>query len=176
MSPQEPTENRPVVIMKARHARLVVFLSTLLLSLLITGFTFSYLRDGERRRGNELIQAAWDGDVNRMKELIDAGDDVNFNKTANPSCIPLTCAAKQGHLEAAQILIDSNADIEMTDDSHMTALMWAAENGHTDVVRLLLSKGADVNATHYGETALNLAKGKGRTDIVDLLKQAGAKR
>jgi len=45
-----------------------------------------------------------------------------------------------------------------------------------DIVKLLLEKGADVNAkNHYGTTALKAASDIGHTDIVKMLKEAGAK-
>jgi len=54
--------------------------------------------------------------------------------------------------------------------------MMAAQNGHTEVVEALLGKGANVNAKdNDGATALMAAVHKGHTDIVQLLKKAGAK-
>lgn len=161
--------------MTRKKINLVAFSCTLLLSLLITGLTVSHLRGGQSHINDELIQASWDGDVDKINALIRAGANVNFNNAAHPSCIPLTCGAKQGHIKAVQILLDSGADIDATDDSHMTALMWASEGGRADVVQLLILKGADVNATHYGQTALKLAAEKGHAHIVEVLKNAGAK-
>jgi ankyrin repeat protein len=54
-------------------------------------------------------------------------------------------------------------------------LLKAAEEGKTDVVRSLIAKGADVNAKDKeGKTALAYAKENSHTEIVQLLKQAGA--
>lgn len=161
--------------MKLRPVKFFVFVGTLLLSLLITSLMLSYFKAQEMDRNDELIQAAWAGNGDRMKMLVEAGADVNFNETAHPGCIPLTCAARQGHLSAVQFLLDSNADLELIDDSHRTALMWAAENGHFDVAQLLVSKGANVNAVHFNDTALRLAVMKRDSEIIKLLKQAGAK-
>ena len=161
--------------MKFTRAKLFVFGGTLLLSLLITSLIFSYFKAQEMDRNDELIKTAWEGNVERIKMMVDAGSDVNFNQTAHPSCIPLTCAAEQGHLSAVLFLLNSNADIEQTDDSHRTALMWAAANGHFDVAQLLVSKGANVNAIHYDETVLRLAVMKRHSKIIELLKHAGAK-
>ena len=161
--------------MKFSSAKLFAFLGTLLLSLLITSLVHAHFKAKEMDRNNELIKAAWEGNVERMKMLVEAGADVNFNRAAHPSCIPLTCAAGQGHLSAVQFLLNSNADLELTDDSHRTALMWAAENGHFDVAQLLVSKGANVNAIHFNDTALRQAVMKRDSQIIELLKQAGAK-
>ncbi len=54
--------------------------------------------------------------------------------------------------------------------------MDAAGHGHINTVQALLDAGADVNAKQkYGGTALKYAIAQGHTEIVELLKQAGAK-
>jgi ankyrin repeat protein len=54
--------------------------------------------------------------------------------------------------------------------------MDAAMGGNTDVVKILLSKGVDINAkNNKGETALSIARGKSFSDVVKLLKAAGAR-
>ena len=53
--------------------------------------------------------------------------------------------------------------------------MNAAGRGHTEVVRVLLDGGADVNVqTSTGVTASMAAAVASHTQVVDLLKQAGA--
>jgi len=53
--------------------------------------------------------------------------------------------------------------------------MEASARGYTEFVKLLLDKGADVNAKDGIWTALNLAQERRHPDIVQLLKNAGAK-
>ena len=81
--------------------------------------------------------------MRKVRELLAAGADVNFDQTAHPSCTPLTCAAQQGHAEIVRLLLDSGADISAKDDSHLTALQWAQEKGHDDVVSMLKGAGAE---------------------------------
>jgi ankyrin repeat protein len=109
---------------------------------LLTGLTVSYRRARIRDLSNELIESSWRGNAPKVQELLAAGADVNFNLTAHPSCIPLTCAAQQGHAEIVRLLLDSGADVSARDDSHMTALQWAREKGHGDVVSMLKGAGA----------------------------------
>jgi ankyrin repeat protein len=48
--------------------------------------------------------------------------------------------------------------------------------GRTDIIKLLLAEGADVNVKNSkGETALMIAKMRGRKEIVEILEKAGAK-
>ena len=149
----------------------------------------------------ELAQAARNGDVARLRQLLDAGADENavvcsaeeiladhMRKITEipqqkPSlfarivrCLP---ARISGFLLGAKFaLVDLPQTIHSYEASK-TPLMHAVEHGHTDAVRLLLEAGADVNATATcgltGErTALMLAAEKGDVDILALLLAHGA--
>jgi len=149
----------------------------------------------------QLIVAARDGNLSKVKSLINKGANVNamFNVVAssmfegfdpkNPgSADPkhilgmtaLMVAAEEGYTDIAKVLIDSGADVNMRKGGRnqgYTALMIAVENGHTEIVKLLLKAGADVNAKtgYYPHiTAIDIAKSRGYTDIVNILKTAGA--
>jgi ankyrin repeat protein len=54
--------------------------------------------------------------------------------------------------------------------------MFAAAGGHAGTVKALMEAGADVNAkTPEGATASMYAAKYGHTEIVEILKRAGAK-
>lgn len=58
-----------------------------------------------------------------------------------------------------------------------TDLIEAAKAGDTAIVEQELKQGADVNAkSKKGTTALMVAAERGHTEIVDILKRAGARR
>ena len=124
------------------YRRLLIFSLTLAASLLLTSLIVSYRNASNRDLSHELIESSWRGDVRKVGELLAAGADVNFSLTAHPSCIPLTCAAQQGHAEVVRLLLDSGANVNARDDSHLTALQWAQEKGHGDVVSMLKGAGA----------------------------------
>jgi ankyrin repeat protein len=71
---------------------------------------------------------------------------------------PLMYAARQGSLEAARVLADAGASLNLTDPDGTTALILAIINGHYDTAALLLDKGADPNiADSTGMAALYAA-------------------
>ena len=59
---------------------------------------------------------------------------------------PLHYAARQGHLESAQILLDNGADIDQVTGGDLTSpLLVAVINGNYDLAKMLVERGADVN-------------------------------
>lgn len=78
-------------------------------------------------------------------------------------------AAKQGRLSIIKLLLNSGADIHISDDM---ALRWACFYGHLDCVSLLLDHGADVHAAN--DDALFMASQRGHVDIIKILLDYGA--
>lgn len=63
-------------------------------------------------------------------------------------------------------LIDSGANLNITDREGKTALMWAAEKGYQELVQALVSHGIDVNAVDdEGKTALIWAAIGGKRNV-----------
>jgi uncharacterized protein len=59
---------------------------------------------------------------------------------------PLLMAARQGHLEAVQVLLEAGAPInQLSGGDKTSALLIAIINGHFDLAKHLLDKGADPN-------------------------------
>lgn len=58
----------------------------------------------------------------------------------------LLYAAREGNMEAAQALIEANADVnEVSSEEHFSPIVMAIINGHYDVAKFLLDHGADPN-------------------------------
>ena len=64
------------------------------------------------------------------------------NNTSNNDGLVWFDAVRNRSLLVIKLLLDIGADVELFDESNMTALMVAAEKGHTCVAQLLLDGGA----------------------------------
>ena len=86
-------------------------------------------------------------------------------------------AAFEGQLATARLLVEHGANLDARGQQDVTPLMMAAAATHPDpaIVRLLMAKGADVNARDKaGRTALDWAVRQGETEVVRVLREAGA--
>jgi ankyrin repeat protein len=90
----------------------------------------------------------------------------------------LLVLAQRGDSGAIRTMVERGADVNATDQNGNKVLMLTASSDAipAEAVRLLIERGADVNAKNpEGRTALDFAKQRGSTSVVDLLKNAGAK-
>jgi len=133
-----------------------------------------------------LCQAAYRGDAEIAKMLIDYGADVNLrsdvkdgNKRA--TFVPLLMAVdragytsdRSGHESVAIMLIEKGAKVDLADEGKFTPLhySWFSER----VTRMLVKNGADINAKNrLGETPLHFAIRLGIEDAVRFILELGA--
>jgi len=126
-----------------------------------------------------LTHAIFADDKDAVKLLISKGATVNVQDTMGYT--PLVCAIGMDDKELVELLINKGADLNAKDEYGRTALHWAAKDARklksvVGLVGLLLARGAEVNAkTKEGKTPLSLAKEKGHTEIIELLRKHGAK-
>jgi ankyrin repeat protein len=92
-------------------------------------------------RDAQLRDAAWANDVERARELIDAGADVNAVDGTTQSAYLI--ATSEGYLELLELTLASAAEVDALDSWNGTGLIRAAERGHHLVVGRLLRAGID---------------------------------
>lgn len=81
---------------------------------------------------------------------------------------------RRGLQNAAGLLIEKEAYINLGGLGERTALFWAALNGHCSVVSLLIDEGANIPDTGIsGPAALNMAAEAGHEEVVRLLIERG---
>jgi ankyrin repeat protein len=83
--------------------------------------------------------------------LLKHGSDVNAEGGGgkmrdNPHGTPLQAASSDGHHQIVQLLLDSEADVNVPGRDYGTALQAASHGGHDQIVQRLVKHGADVNA------------------------------
>ena len=89
--------------------------------------------------------------------------------------LAMIIAASTGNLDAVKGLVSKGMDLDHSDFTGNTPLIYAARYARVTLVEYLLRHGADVNAyTHWGTTALIEAVRKGSFPVVQDLLDAGA--
>jgi len=135
--------------------------------------------NSSKDRVQQYIRAAATGNVKRVRELLDAGMEVNaFFKGANA----LIFAAKKGRTRVVRLLLERGADPSTKtrtgkyagNSLPLHALALAAEEGHLEIVHLLIRAGAEVNhSITYDRDALCAAATGGHAEVVRELLAAG---
>ena len=132
---------------------------------------------GEGSRHLNLYEAAESGDIEAVKQHLADGTDIELKCTGCGSTA-LGHAAKHGHNEIAELLIENGADVSAKSLKGLTPLHYAAVNGHKEIAELLIAKGADVNAkANDGRTPLDSIyhiRG-GKPETFTLLRKHGGK-
>jgi ankyrin repeat protein len=110
------------------------------------------------------------------KPNLAAHKDAAENSIAQNLNTKLLEAIKNGDNEEIINLLDAGANIEATDNSGRTPLMWAAWCGKTDACALLLKHNANIEATdENGKTPLIYAARSGRIRACIVLLKNNAK-
>jgi ankyrin repeat protein len=116
----------------------------------------------------ELYWAAYQGDLQKVRELLGKGADVNAGTQIGTTA--LMAAAQAGHLQVARHLIDSGADIDTVDARGNTALIAALLFGHSDIAIFLIQQGANVKLSNgLGLGPLHYAACNGDLPVLELL-------
>ena len=88
----------------------------------------------------------------------------------------LVLAASQNNIHLAKGVLSLTPDVNATDESGNSALIWAAYNGSAELVRLLVAVDG-INLDYVdsdGKSALRWAEDRGHTECAQILREAGA--
>ena len=117
-----------------------------------------------------LFDAIFNRDVNKVKELIEAGANVNSRDILNRT--PLTVACEIQNFEIAQLLIEKGANVDLSDYENYSPLIMASYKGNLQLVQLLIENDANVDINiniRSNSTPLEYASRKGHLEIARLL-------
>ncbi|MFL9584097.1 M56 family metallopeptidase [Stenotrophomonas sp. AB1(2024)] len=120
-----------------------------------------------------LIDAAAEGDITQVQQLINAGVSVDTNIRGDGTA--LISAARNGRLDTVNALLALGAQPDLQAIGDGNPLIAAARRGHLPVVERLVAAGADVNRiVPFDETPLINAARSGDVNTVAFLIDHGA--
>jgi len=153
--------------MPRRRTRLLFALAALLATILSIGQVAG--------ADNPVAAAAARGDIERVRELLRDGADVNAPQ--GDGMTALHWAAARNDRPLAELLIYAGASLDAgTRIGHYQPLHIASREGHAAVVGALLQAGADpvARTSNSGATPLHLAAASGDAETLRLLVASGA--
>jgi uncharacterized protein len=116
------------------------------------------------REGAALIEAATQGDIVKVKQLLAPG-------ASGAASAALVAATYGNQLEVTRLLIEAGANVNAQDDLKNSAYLLAGARGHLGILKLTLPKADFKSLNRYGGTALIPACHYGHVETVrELLK------
>lgn len=104
--------------------------------------------------------------------FLDSGAEINSPGGGDQNLSALSVAACRNNVEVCRYLLEKGADTTTKSKNGYSVMHWVANKGHMECARLLLEHEADPRAKNdYGKTAIEIAKAKGFTKIVDLFEK-----
>lgn len=123
-----------------------------------------------------LHMAAFAGNVDAAKVLLDAGAEIDARAKTRFRNTPLHAAMLTGQYGTAKLLLERGADVHDRQAEGFAAIHEAAALGRADLVELLLEHGAEVDVrSDDGRTPLADALRRNHEEVVELLRAKGAK-
>ncbi|HHJ10969.1 MAG TPA: ankyrin repeat domain-containing protein [Bacteroidetes bacterium] len=120
------------------------------------------------------LDAAMNGDLNKVKQIVRNGMDVNTAGVQGRTALML--AAYNGHTDIVKYLLEKRATVNVLDDMGQSALIYAASGPFPETVKVLLDHKADPDIVAKGDgwTALMFAAAEGQLEVVKVLLAYGA--
>ncbi len=150
---------------------------------------FSYHKQMQLLRGEELVTDAYYGDLLGVKNDVEKGALLGYRLTfddeerqyQNQTFNALHAAASGGNEDVILFLLENGLPINSRTPERWTPLYVAARDGQAEAAKLLVFKGADLNAqSELGATALMMAvtqpfeTEKARLNLIEYMLRRGA--
>ena len=122
-----------------------------------------------------LASAASKGNCEEIRALLDEGHYID-EQDADIGWTALMFAIHEDHTEAAVLLLDSGARVDVKSKSAWRAVTLAVEDRRTEIVEAMIERGIDVvnEVNHMGQTSLIVAVESRNAGMVKVLMEAGA--
>ena len=167
------------LVLSQSTCALLIFIFPLLINL-----NDCFAQHSHESKSSSLIQAASDGKISEVQELLNKGVDTNSKNEALYWAVSNELEDIPAYTNIAILLITNGADINTNAPKnalrysvgpyYKNVLELAAYDGNVALVKYLISKGADVNRNSDGTTALMAASSNGNLEIVKFLVENGA--
>lgn len=118
--------------------------------------------------GSALFEAVRKQSIDMVRLLVARGADVNFINEQNIGATPLMMAVAYNESAIVNLLLESDADVNLPDTNGDPAINWAAYYGYTEVAERLLKAGADTEQVGHGNPR-EIAMRRGHQDFVNLM-------
>lgn len=120
--------------------------------------------------------AAFSGDPEAVRLLLDRGVEVNARAHTRFKNTPLQAALLAGQVATAKLLLARGADPLVRQAHGFTPLQEAALHGDRDIIDLLLAAGAELDSrADDGRTAVTEALRGNHPELAEYLRQKGAR-
>ena len=133
--------------------------------------------DEKTQRNRTLNLAAALGQLDKVKELLKQGADIQWRDPANNGKTPLVKAILGGRFETVKYLLENGADINYPDGSGRYPIMFCCISTNVDMVQYLLAKGGakDVNRGPPNLLVSVCDHGQATPELIPIFIKAGAK-
>jgi|GEM_PF-2829279 len=120
-----------------------------------------------------LMNAAWVGDIETSKILIEAGSQIDARSKDDDKTWALMLAVFADHPDVFKLLIDNGADFSLKNSDKETALIQAIKLNRVSILKKMISMGLNVNESYEEIPVLFIAKAMGHNEIVKALLNVG---
>jgi ankyrin repeat protein len=115
-----------------------------------------------------LIIATYSSNLHVAKYLLNIAEDINYQ---SPEGTVLMAAIMRNNIEMVNLLLDKEANIEITNDNGVTPLMLAIQFKNIEIIKLLLKNNANKAAIDKeGKTTFEYAVATKEETIIQLFK------